>query len=184
MFGSTVTATKNALSSSLRLGLVAAVLVLLLPTIPGQGASAAEAPPAKTAAGNNSEPPGKIDLNAIKEQLRRLGEAIRRAMDEVARSVDPKPGSAPPRDGGLGELAPKVRLGELRHVYGPNGPTVRSVEALMQYRLVLLGNRRLMAGRVYERDGRIIAEVVTTKERALVARYMIDKTTGVWVPER
>ncbi len=184
MSNPTRTTTSNPLSPVLRRGLIAAALVILSPMFQGQAALSAEAPAVKTAAGDNSEPADRIDLNAIKEQLRRLGEAIRRAMDEATRSIDPKPRGASPRDGGLGGLAPKVRPGELRDVYGPGGPTVRSVKALLRYRLVLLGNQRLKAGRVYERDKRIIAEVVTTKEGALVARYMINKTTGAWVPER
>jgi hypothetical protein len=76
-----------------------------------------------------------------------------------------------------------MRGRDLRAVYGPKGPTLRSVRALLAYRLVLLGNDRLTTGRVYERDKRIIAEIVTAREKAVVARYMIDKTTGVWVAE-
>ena len=181
MFGSTKTTKNNVISPILRWGLFAAALVILSPLSQSHVALAADAP--KAAAEEKSDPADSVDLNAIKEQLRRLGEVIRRAMDDAARSFDSKPGGPAPRDGGLGGLAPKVRSGELRDVYGPGGPTVKSVRALLRYRLVLLGNQRLKAGRIYERDKRIIAEVVTTKEGALVTRYMINKATGVWVPE-
>ncbi len=184
MFGSTLTATKIAISPALRVRFFAAALVILTPMFQGRMTLAADADAPKAAAENKSDPADTVDLNAIKEHLRRLGEAISRALAEAARSVDPKPGGTPPRDGGLGGLAPDVGPGELRDVYGPGGPTVRSVRALLQYRLVLLGNQRLKAGRVYERDERIIAEVVTAREGALVARYMINKTTGAWIPER
>lgn len=186
MFGSTKTTRNNIISPILRWALLAAALVIMSPLSQGQVALAADAP--KAATEEKSDPADTVDLNAIREQLRRLGEAIRRAMDDAARTFDSKPGGSKsgggaPRDGGLGGLAPKVRPGELHDVYGPGGPTVRSVRALLQYRLVLLGNQRLKAGRIYERDKRIIAEVVTAREGALVTRYMINKTTGIWVPE-
>ena len=184
MPGLTVSALRYAIAAALRWGFFAAALVILTPMFQGQMTLAADEDAPKAAAEKKSDPADTIDLNAIKEHLRRLGEAISRALDEAARSVDPKSGGTPPGDGGLGGLAPDVRPGELRDVYGPGGPTVRSVKALLQYRLVLLGNQRLKAGRIYERDKRIIAEVVTAREGALVARYMIDKTTGAWVPER
>ena len=167
-----------------RFGLAVALAALIAFSALGSPVQAAEAPAVQPAAGEKpSGPNDQIDLDAIREQLRRLGEAVRRALDDAARSVDPRPGGAPPKDGGLGGLAPRVGRGEVQDVYGPEGPTVRSVKALLNYRLVLLGNRRLAAGRVYERDKRVIAEVVTVKEGALVARYMINKKTGVWVPE-
>ena len=72
---------------SLRLGLIDVFAVRELE---------AETDERDPAAEKNSEPADSIDLNAIKEQLRRLVEAIRRAMDEAAQSVDPKSGGAPP----------------------------------------------------------------------------------------
>ncbi|HSR55747.1 MAG TPA: hypothetical protein VLN73_05875, partial [Alphaproteobacteria bacterium] len=126
----------------------------------------------------------KFDMRALKERLRELGEAFREAIEDATQALnqdeemDPAAGR-----GGLGGLAPNMRGRDVRAVYGPKGPTLQSVEALLNYRLVLLGNERLTAGRIFERDTRIIAEIVTAKEKALVARYLINKETGVWVPE-
>lgn len=106
---------------------------------------------------------------------------IRDALDSA--TADPDWGAAEMSSGGLGGLAPRVTERNLRGVYGPDGATVESVSALLAYRLVLLGNPRLEAGKVYEEEDAIIAEVVTKKEQALVARYRIDKKTGVWVPQ-
>jgi hypothetical protein len=125
-----------------------------------------------------------MDLKELKERMRVLGEAIRNAIEDASRSLGRGQDDLARGKGGLASLAPKVRGRDLRAVYGPKGPTLRSVRALLAYRLVLLGNDRLTAGRVYERDKRIIAEIVTVREKALVARYMIDKATGAWVPER
>lgn len=127
---------------------------------------------------------GGMDVEELKQRLRVLGEALRNAIEDATRSLSRGEDGLSQGRGGLGALAPSMRGRDLRAVYGPKGPTVRSVRALLDYRLVLLGNDRLTAGRVYERDKRIIAEVVTAREKALVTRYMINKTTGVWVPER
>jgi hypothetical protein len=166
------------------LGVFAAVFALSAFFSSANLAIAAEPAPSLAAADKEPAPSGKIDLNALKEQIRRLGEVFRKAMDEAARSVESRPRNASPRGGGISGVAPNVRRGDLRAVYGPDGPTLRSVKALLQYRLVLSGNKRLTAGRVFERDKRIIAEILTIKEKALVARYMVNKTTGEWVPER
>ncbi|MDX1483277.1 MAG: hypothetical protein R3229_02245 [Alphaproteobacteria bacterium] len=129
-------------------------------------------------------PAENMDIKQLKERLRVLGEAIRNAIEDATRAMREDEDALTTGKGGLGALPPKVRGRSLRSIYGPKGPTVRSVRALLNYRLVLLGNERLAAGRVHERDRRIIAEVVTVRERALVARYMINKETGLWVPEQ
>jgi hypothetical protein len=124
----------------------------------------------------------QVDLDSFREQLRRLGEIISQTLKSVTEGTSPN--VAGPTNGGLGGLAPEVNERNVRSIYGPDGPTVGSVQALLGYRLVLLGNPRLKAGPVYEKDGWISAEIVTAKEQALVARYMVNKTTGVWVPQR
>lgn len=134
-------------------------------------------------AAEKSAPPGgsearDIDVEALKEQMRKIGEIIREAIQSATQDA------ADPGNGGLGGLAPKSNEHNVRSIYGPDGPTVRSVKALLDYRLVLLGNPRLKAGQVYEKDGWIVTEVVTAKEEALVARYLVNKTTGAWVPQR
>ncbi|MGE0653123.1 MAG: hypothetical protein AB7P12_15445 [Alphaproteobacteria bacterium] len=153
---------------------VAGVLLM-----PGVGTNAADPPateekPAPEAGSGAQE----IDVEALKEQMRKIGEIIREAIQSATQEA------ADPGNGGLGGLAPKSAEHNVRAIYGPDGPTVRSVKALLEYRLVLLGNPRLKAGPVHEKDGWIVAEVVTTKEEALVARYLVNKTTGAWVPQR
>jgi hypothetical protein len=130
------------------------------------------------AADKPAPPAGDIDVEALKEQMRKIGEIIREAIQSATKDA------GDPGNGGLGGLAPKANEHNVRSIYGPEGPTARSVKALLDYRLVLLGNPRLKAGQVYEKDGWIVTEVVTAKEEALVARYLVNKTTGAWVPER
>ena len=148
------------------------------------GPALAAAPGTAAAEKGKADGPAEMDLKELKERLRVLGEALRNAIEDASRSLGSGEDDLARGKGGLASLAPKVRGRDLRTIYGPKGPTLRSVRALLTYRLVLLGNDRLTTGRVYERDKRIIAEIVTVREKAVVARYMIDKTTGTWVAER
>ena len=161
-----------------------ALALITNPLTASPTAALAAAPGPVVAEKGKTDGPAEMDLKELKERLRVLGEAIRNAIEDVSRSVGRGQDGLARGEGGLASLAPKVRGRDLREVYGPKGPTLRSVRALLTYRLVLLGNDRLTTGRVYERDKRIIAEIVTVREKAVVARYMIDKTTGTWVAER
>ena len=174
-----------------RLALAAALVLALMASAATawSGAALAATPgpppgPGASAEKDKAPPSDDMDVKELKERLRALGEAIRSAIDSATRSLSSGQDEIARGKGGLGALAPRMRGRSLGAIYGPKGPTLRSVRALLTYRLVLLGNDRLTAGRIYERDKRIIAEVVTLREKALVARYMINKTTGVWVPER
>ncbi len=166
--------------------LAAAVTAIALAALPPALPPAfAAGPPPPHPGDTGAEKPGAdLDLETLKERLKTLGEAIRNAIEDASRAMRREEDELAAGRGGVGALAPQMHGRDVRSVYGPRGPTPRSVEALLNYRLVLLGNERLAAGRIFERDSRIIAEVVTAKEKALVARYMIDKNTGVWVPER
>jgi hypothetical protein len=144
--------------------------------------NAADAPGAEKPAGKTNGDAYRIDLESLKEQLQKLSDRIRAAIEAATGEAAPE--STRMQDGGIGGLAPKVTGRSLQSIYGPDGPTIKSVSALLAYRLVLLGNPRLRAGRVYEKDGWIVAEVVTTKERSLVARYLVNKNSGAWVPQR
>ena len=87
------------------------------------------------------------------------------------------PSPAGPDTGGAWLGAPPP--GALAPAYGPAGPTVESVRALLAYRLVVAGNPRLVVGEVSEDGGQVVAEVVT-KDGSLVERYTVDMRTGVW----
>ena len=82
-----------------------------------------------------------------------------------------------------GGIIPFVHPGNFVQLYGPNGPTVRSVKALLEHRIVVAGNPRLKAGRIISNKSTVTAEVMTTKEGALVEKFTIDKSTGVWKRE-
>jgi hypothetical protein len=144
----------------------------------GGRSHAADPPATDTPAPAASGDARDIDVEALREQMRKIGEIIREAIQSATEDA------ADSANGGLGGLAPKSNEHNVRAIYGPDGPTVRSVKALLDYRLVLLGNPRLKAGQVYEKDGWIVTEVVTAKEEALVARYLVNKATGAWVPQR
>lgn len=181
----TTTDRSGILSARLLGAALIGTILAAAPLAGGHPALAAKTPPPMAA-----EEPGQDksqdepDMNTLRERLRVLGEALRNAIEDATRAIkreeDPLAGGR----GGLGDLAPPMEGRDVRAVYGPKGVTLRSVEALLNYRLVLLGNDRLTAGRVYERNKRIIAEVVTRKEQALVARYLIDPHSGMWIAER
>lgn len=170
--------------SLLGAALIACALIAGTPGFGAGPALAAGAPPVGSGEHDQGKPQDDLDMNALRERLRVLGEALRNAIEDASRAIKREDDPLAAGKGGLGALAPRMEGRDPRAVYGPKGPSVRSVKALLNYRLVLLGNDRLTAGRIYERDRRIIAEVVTRKEKALVARYMVNKRTGVWVPER
>ncbi len=174
---------RQAQSLAFAAAFVLALMASPLTASPGPALAATPGPEA-TAEKGKAPPSDDMEFKELKERLRALGEAIRKAIENATRSFDRGQDDLARGKGGLGALAPKMRGRDLRAVYGPKGPSLRSVRALLAYRLVLLGNDRLTAGRVYERDKRIIAEIVTVREQALVTRYMINKQTGIWVPER
>jgi len=68
-------------------------------------------------------------------------------------------------------------------IYGPEGPTERSVRLLLEYRLMVTGNPRLRIGKIAD-DGTSVTAQVVTAEGSLVEEYGIDKKTGVWRPIR
>jgi len=113
-----------------------------------------------------------IDFYALSVQAERIGAILR----EIARAA---------RSAGAGLPGIPAAPGEAgRDIYGPGGPSVKSVQALLSYRLVVLGNPRLAVGKVTEDDKSVTAEIVTAKEGTVVERYVIDKRTGNWTPER
>ena len=71
----------------------------------------------------------------------------------------------------------------LVRLYGPNGPTERSVRLILEYRLMVAGNRRLTVGKIKDQGNEITAEVITV-DGSLVEKYTIDKYVGEWKPVR
>lgn len=130
-----------------------------------------------------TEGPQEPASEALSAQLRRLGELIRQMGDAAARTAQDLARCDPAR-AGTASIAPEVAASERAALYGPEGPTERSVRALLEHRLVVLGNARLRAGRVAASAKGVVADVVTAKEGALVERFVVDRETGRWVPER
>lgn len=116
-----------------------------------------------------------IDFYSLSQQINNLGTIIRQLGDAAAiatRSMRH-----------VGGVMPYVHPGNFRQLYGPQGPTARSVKALLEHRLVVAGNPRLQAGRIISNAETVTAEVVTVKEGALVEKFTIDKATGIWKRE-
>lgn len=113
-----------------------------------------------------------IDFYSLSVQAERIGAILR----EIARAAHGGGAALPGIPSAPGEAT--------RDIYGPGGPSVKSVKALLSYRLIVLGNPRLAVGKVTEDDKSVTAEIVTAKEGTVVERYRIDKRTGGWTPER
>lgn len=117
-----------------------------------------------------------IDFYSLSQQIARLGALLdslaeTRGLETAAPFVPGPPGWT----GGPGPA--------LANVYGPDGPTEKSVRLLLEYRLLVAGNPRLAVGTVRETGNAIHAQVVTT-DGSVVEEFAIDKTTGVWTPMR
>lgn len=109
------------------------------------------------------------------ERLAGMIQALRRA--EAQRK------SAPAGLGGLPHSPVTTPLLDVKSVYGPAGPTEKSVRLLLEYRLMIAGNPRLKIGRVTD-DGDAIAAQVVTVDGSVVEEYRVIKQTGIWQPVR
>lgn len=136
-------------------------------------------PTAYPFAGPGYGPTGGYDFYGLTQQIQRLAAQVQAlaAGQSVGQGFSGIPVPPDMLAGGAG-VAPGVEA-----VYGPGGPSVRSVQLLLDYRLLVTGNPRLKAGEVIDKGDRIVAQVVTL-EGALVDEFTIDKKTGVWIPVR
>lgn len=114
---------------------------------------------------------GDANYSHLSRQIEQLSRYLR----DVSRVLE--------TTGPLGLSPPNGGQGDVKAVYGSDGPTVKSVSALLEYRLVTANNPRLKVGKVTEDDNAVRAEIVT-KEGSLVDAYRIDKKTGAWSPIR
>lgn len=108
------------------------------------------------------------DFHVLSRQIEQLSRYLR----AVSRTLKQ------PETAALGPLA-GIGYGGVRDVYGPDGPTVKSVRLIMEYRLMVAGNPRLRPGQVRDTGASIRARVVTA-DGSLVEEYDIDKKTGEW----
>lgn len=109
----------------------------------------------------------QMDYQSLGLMMQRLGAALQ-AMEKDGLNSSGQ--GAGPGTGVNGHFVPD---------YGPDGPTVKSVRLILDYRLMLNGNNRLQAGEVTD-EGAVIMARVVTRDGALVDLYKIDKKTGVW----
>lgn len=115
-------------------------------------------------------PPPETDFVALSMQIERLAAHLREQAEQNA------PAAVPGLD------LPVSGTGVARH-YGPDGPTVKSVRALLDYRLMLAGKPELKAGAVIDEGGGIRVRIVGAGG-VVVDEYVVEKASGVWVPAR
>lgn len=125
----------------------------------------------------------RYDFYSLGQQIARLAALMQRFADTTGAGRAPEfvPMPPPAWAGGAGPLA-VPGLG-VAGVYGPDGPTEKSVRLLLEYRLMVAGNPRLRVGAVKENADKVTASVVTA-DGSLVEKYTIDKKTGAWTPVR
>lgn len=71
----------------------------------------------------------------------------------------------------------------LEALYGPDGPTAKSVRVFLDYRLMVVGNPRLKVGSIREDADSVYAKIITA-DNSLVEEYIVDKKTGQWKTNR
>ena len=127
------------------------------------------------------------DLFYIGQQIRRLGDLIQGIADPTGTVGGEYAGPVTPwleRDvGNRNREKAAPDRSALVHLYGPNGPTERSVRLILEYRLMVTGNPRLAVGEIKDQGDAITAEVITV-DGSLVDKYTIDKKSGGWKPVR
>ena len=129
----------------------------------------------------------QIDYYALSQQISRLSAIVQR----LAASMDareqqgfiPVAPAGLAETGSLGAQPPGAGATGVRAVYGPDGPTEKSVQLILDYRLMVLGNPRLAVGAITDEGATIVARVVTP-DGSLVEKFEIDKESGVWTPVR
>jgi hypothetical protein len=121
-------------------------------------------------------PPTAADYWALSQQIARLGAALQALAASAAMPVAPPMVGPPIGSGAAGD-------GSVASIYGPDGPTAKAVNLLLEYRLMVAGNPRLKVGKIVEEPDRILAQVVT-RDGSVVEEYAVDRATGAWVPLR
>ena len=115
-----------------------------------------------------------IDFFSLGEQIKRLG-ALLQQVPPPAQAARAQP-LIPSMPHGSGPM-------DVKAVYGPEGPTEKSVRLILEYRLVVTGNPRLKVGSVKD-TGKSVSARIVTKDGSVVEEYSVDKKTGVWAPVR
>ncbi len=125
----------------------------------------------------------RYDFYSLGQQIARLAALMQRLADTTGaeRAPDFVPVPPPAWAGVAGPLAAPSQ--GVARVYGPEGPTEKSVRLLLEYRLMVAGNPRLRVGAVRENADKVTASVVTV-DGSLVEKYTIDKKSGAWTPLR
>ncbi len=119
----------------------------------------------------------KQDFATLSYQIQMLGALLQNFSEILA---DPAAsGSAyipylPSATTGLPPMSPTPAM------YGPEGPTEKSVRLILEYRLLVNGNPRLTVGKIKESSESVLVQVVTV-DGSLVEEYSIDKKTGRWL---
>jgi len=126
------------------------------------------------------------DLDYLGYQINRLGKILRQISVELDTQHDrhgkiiPKtpPLITDPKNDSMVYSDSTDQKNQLS-IYGPQGPTKKSVQLLIEYRLMVGGNPRLKLGKVEESKETVQANIVTVDD-SIVQTYIIDKKTGAW----
>jgi len=118
-------------------------------------------------------PPELIDFVALSMQIQNLAAHLQAIAAGAAAAAAGQTGPVIP---GAPRLAGQPSLNQ---TYGPEGPTVDSVRAVLEYRLMVAGNKRLEPGKTTD-EGDAIRTQIVTQGGSVVDEYVVDKKTGSW----
>ena len=125
-------------------------------------------------------------FDALSQQIQRLAAAIK-ALGQSKNKK--KRGLTPPSmimsddemnmPSGVPSITAINSTHKLKSIYGPKGPTTKSVKLILEYRLMVADNPRLKIGEVNDHTNKVTARVETV-DGSLVEQFSVDKKTGVW----
>lgn len=121
----------------------------------------------ETVSANDNSYKRQVDFHTLGLEIQRLGALIQKLAD---------PANA---DGTSSNTSGRSKKTGIETVFGPEGPTEKTVRIVLDYRLMVAGNPRLKTGLVKDAGEKILARVVTG-DGSVVEEYAVDKKTGEW----
>ncbi len=120
---------------------------------------------------------GVQDWSALSYQIQVLGALLQNLSDQFSDPSMRGGASRPYVPPGATGLPPALQS---LTMYGPEGPSKKSVRLILEYQLLINGNTRLTAGKITESAISVLAQVVTV-DGSVVEEYEINKKTGRWL---
>jgi len=121
----------------------------------------------------------QVDSYALTLQISHLAQVIQNLANAYAASQSRSIPLENDENGVPMPMSAPMENNNVRAIYGPEGPTAKSVGIVLDYQLLIGGNRVLKKGKIEETADAVHAEVVTSNGK-LVREFVVDKNNGLW----